>query len=66
MAIWQYCIAKYLLAIWRYFISKYTLAIWGPLIAQTETIELVAFIGLEGVNYVFTHISHILVTTFLF
>ncbi len=25
---------------------------WQPLIAQTETIELVAFIGLEGVNYV--------------
>jgi hypothetical protein len=25
---------------------------WQPLIAQTGTIELVAFIGLEGVNYV--------------
>jgi hypothetical protein len=25
---------------------------WGPLITETETIELVAFIRLEGVNYV--------------
>jgi hypothetical protein len=29
-------------------------------------VELVAFIGLEGVNYVFSHVSLILVATFLF
>jgi hypothetical protein len=29
-------------------------------------IELVAFIGLEGVNSVFSHVSHILVAKFLF
>ncbi len=29
-------------------------------------IELVAFIGLEGVNYVFSHVSLILVATVLF
>jgi hypothetical protein len=28
MAIWQSCIAKYLLAIWRYFIAKCLRAIW--------------------------------------
>jgi hypothetical protein len=39
---------------------------WRPLIDQTETIELVAFIGLGGVNYVFSHISLILVATFIF
>jgi hypothetical protein len=56
MAIWQCCITKYWLAIWCYFIA----------IAQTEMIGLVAFIGLEGVNYVFSHVSLILVATFLF
>ncbi len=40
--------------------------LWHPLIAETETIELVAFIGLEGVNYVFSHVSLILVATFSF
>jgi hypothetical protein len=39
---------------------------WRPLIAYTETIELVAFSRLEGVNYVFSHVSLILVATFLF
>ncbi len=38
---------------------------WRPLIAQTETIELVALIRLEGVNYVFSQVSLILVATFL-
>jgi hypothetical protein len=28
--------------------------------------ELVAFIGLGGVNYVFSHVSLILVVTFIF
>jgi hypothetical protein len=39
---------------------------WQPLIAQTKMIELVAFIRLEGVNYVFSHVSLILVATFIF
>ncbi len=39
---------------------------WRPLIASTEMIELVAFIRLEGVNYVFSHVSFILVATFIF
>ncbi len=39
---------------------------WRPLIAQIERIELVAFIRLEGVNYVFSHVSLILVATFFF
>jgi hypothetical protein len=52
--------------IWQQPIAKYMLAIWQHLIAYTETTELVAFIGLEGVNYVFSHVSLILVTTFLF
>jgi hypothetical protein len=39
---------------------------WRPLIALTKTIELVAFIRLEGVNYVFSHVSLYLVATFLF
>jgi hypothetical protein len=39
--------------------------LWEPLIAYTETIELVAFIRLEGVNYVFSQVSLILVATFL-
>jgi hypothetical protein len=42
------------------------LVIWQPLIARTEMIELVALIGLEGVNYVFSHVSLILVATFFF
>jgi hypothetical protein len=37
-----------------------------PFIALTETIELVAFIRLEGVNYVFSHVFLILVANFLF
>jgi hypothetical protein len=39
---------------------------WQPLIAKTEMIDLVAFDGLEGVNYVFSHVSLIIVATFLF
>jgi hypothetical protein len=31
-----------------------------------QQIELVAFIRLEGVNYVFSHVSLILVATFIF
>ncbi len=37
---------------------------WQPLIALTETIELVAFVRLGGVNNVFSHVSLILVATF--
>ncbi len=77
MAIWQSCIAKYLLAIWLYFIFKCMLEIWRHLITKhmltilatsyhLKMIELVAFIGLEGVNYVFSHVSLNLVTTVLF
>ncbi len=77
MAIMLCFIAKYTLAIWRHPIAKCTLAIWQqpiesihwrfwrPLIALTETIELVAFIRLEGVNYVFSRVSLILVATFI-
>jgi hypothetical protein len=39
---------------------------WRPLIAETETIELVAFIRLEGVNYVSHMFPLIIFTTFLF
>ncbi len=41
MAIWQSCIAKYLLAIWHYFIAKCTLAIWWHPIAK-RTLAILA------------------------
>jgi hypothetical protein len=78
MAIWLSYIAKYMLAIWRYFIAKCLLAIWGHSIAKhmlailatsyclNRNDRVVAFIGLEGLKYVFSHVSLILVTTFLF
>ncbi len=37
---------------------------WQLLIASTETMDLVAFIRLEGVNNVFSNVSLILVSTF--
>ena len=37
-----------------------------PLIAYTEMIKLVAYIGLGEVNNVFSHVSLILVATFIF
>jgi hypothetical protein len=39
---------------------------WQPPITLTETIEVVASIRLDGVNYVFSHVSLILVATFIF
>jgi hypothetical protein len=79
IAIWQSGMAKKLLVIWLYRIARRSLAIlqqpiakhvcwqfWQPLIAQPETIELVAFIRLGGVNNVFSHVSLILVASFLF
>jgi hypothetical protein len=51
----QFCDSLSLNICWRF---------WRPLIAQTETIELVAFIGLGGENNVFSHVSVILVATF--
>jgi hypothetical protein len=47
-------IAKHMLA---FLVTSYRL--------NGETIELVAFIGLGGVNNVFSHVSLILVATFL-
>ncbi len=51
---WQFCDSLSLNIRWQF---------WQPLIAQTETVELVAFIGLGGVNNVFSHASLILVAT---
>jgi hypothetical protein len=42
------------------------LAILATSYCLNKTLELVAFNGLEGVNYVFSHVSLILVATFLF
>ncbi len=53
---WQFCDNLLLNINWQFL---------RPLIALTETIELVAFIRLEGVNYVFSHVSLILVATFI-
>jgi hypothetical protein len=66
LAIRRSCIAKYSLAIWRFCIGKCSLAIWRHPIAKKVTIELLAFIGLEGVNNDFSQVSFILVGTFLF
>ena len=52
---WQFCDSLLLNICWQF---------WWPLIALTETIELVAFVGLGGVNNVFSHVSLILVATF--
>jgi hypothetical protein len=66
---WQFGFVLSLNACWR-FGDSLSLNIcwqfWQPLIASTEMIELVAFIGLGGVNYDFSHVSLILVATFLF
>ncbi len=61
--IWLCRITKRSLAILGQPIAKHMLAIFATSY-QTETIELVAFIGLGGVNSVFSHVSLILVATF--
>jgi hypothetical protein len=66
LAIWHYFIAKCTWVIWRHPIAKHTLAILATSYRFNKMIELVAFIRLEGVNYVFSHVSLILVVTFLF
>ena len=73
MAIWQSRIAKKLLVIlllntcWQFcdsLLLNICWQFWQPLIAETETIELVAFVRLGGVNNVFSYVSLILVATF--
>ncbi len=51
---WQFCNSLSLNICWWF---------WRPLITWTETIELVAFFGLGGVNNFFSHVSLILVAT---
>jgi hypothetical protein len=78
---WQfgdYTFAKYLLAIWCYFTAKCTRGIWQHPVAKhmpailaisyclNRNNKVSSFIRLEGVNYVFSHVSLILVATFLF
>jgi hypothetical protein len=66
---WQFGFVIWLNARWQFGDSlalNICWQLWQPLIALTETIELVAFIGLVGVNYVFSHVSLILVATFIF
>jgi hypothetical protein len=59
-------IAKCTLAIRRHPIAEHALAIFATSYRLNRNIELVAFIGLEGKNYVFSRVSLILVATFLF
>ncbi len=74
MQIWQSCIAKYLMAIWHYFIAKCTRAIWWHLITK-QTLAILAtsyclnrndrVSSFYWTNYIFSHVSLILVATFL-
>jgi hypothetical protein len=66
MAIWLYLIAKCTLAIWRQPITKYMLAILATSYHLNRNNRVSSFIRLEGVNYVFSHVSFILVATFIF
>jgi hypothetical protein len=78
MAIWLCFITKYTLVIWRQPIAKCTLAIWRQLIAKLSLAILgtsyhlsrnnrgSSFYLTRGVNYIFSHVSLILVATFLF
>jgi hypothetical protein len=78
MAIWQSCIAKYLLRIWSYFIAKCTRAIWRHPIAKHMLPILEASYCLNrydrvsslywtrGSKQCFSHFSLILVLLFLF
>jgi hypothetical protein len=62
--IWLCRIAKRLLAILQQPIAEHMLAILATSYRFKETIELVAFVRLGGVNNVFSHVSLILVATF--
>ncbi len=74
MAIWQSGITKYLLLIWLCRIAKCSLAILQEPIAEHMLAILTTsyhlngndFIGLGGVNNVFSHVSLILFATFVF
>jgi hypothetical protein len=64
--IWQFGYVILLNARWQFCNSLSLNICWQfrqPLIAQTETIELVTFIGLGGVNDDFSHVTLILVAT---
>ncbi len=66
---WQFGDTQLLSVRWRFgdnLLLNIHRQFWQPLITLTEMIELVAFIRLEGVNYVFSHVSLILVATFIF
>jgi hypothetical protein len=65
--IWLCHIAKCSLAILQQPIAKHMLAISATSYCLNgNNRELVAFIGLGGVNNVFSHVSLILVATFVF
>jgi hypothetical protein len=78
MVIGRSCIAKYSLAIWHYYIAKCTLAIWQHPIAK-HTLAILAtsyclykndrvssFYWTRGSKLCYSHVSLILVATFLF
>ncbi len=65
MVIWQSWIAKYLLAIGVHVLLN---ARWqfSDILLLSRNNRVSSFIGLEGVDYVFSQVSLILVATFLF
>jgi hypothetical protein len=78
MIIWRSCIARYLLVIWRQFIAKCMPAIWRhPITLHTLAIlatsyclkrndRVSSFFWTRWSKLCFSHVSLILVTTFLF
>jgi hypothetical protein len=68
LAIWRHTFAKFSRAIWQQLIAKHLLVILATSyrLNRNDRVSIVAFIRLEGVNYVFSHVSLILVATFLF
>jgi hypothetical protein len=64
--IWLCLVAKLLLAILRQPIAKHMLAILATSYHLSGNDRVSSFIGLGGVNNVFSHVSLILVANFVF
>jgi hypothetical protein len=66
MAIWQSCIAKCTRAIWGHPIAKHTLAILATSHRLNSDDRVSSFSWTRGSKLCFSHVSLILVATFLF
>ncbi len=66
IVVWQSCIVKYWLAIWRYFITKCTRLILATSYCSNRNKRVSSFYWTRGSKLCFSHVSLILVTTFLF